>query len=189
MAQAAQNQIKIAFSGAPGVGKSTVVNELAKKIPANLTTAIVTDVARTLVKGGVKINGESEYEDYLAFLAVRFKDMLQATADVMFYERTLLDVLVFMQLNGHASGWLEKLTRELVQWQLSQFTIYFYIPIEFNAQNDGVRIADPAVNRKVDEITLRLLKEYRPDFVTLTGSVEERVGQAYAKLNEKLRPR
>jgi hypothetical protein len=107
----------------------------------------------------------------------------------VFYERTLLDVLVFMQLNGHAKGWLDKLTRELVQWQLSQFAIYFYIPTEFNAQNDGVRIADPAVNRKVDEITLQLLKEYRPNFVTLSGSVEERVGQAYAKLNEKLRPR
>ena len=162
------------ISGAPGVGKTTVVSAVLERAKSRCTFAVSSDVARILVQEGVRINTESQTEDYLAFLTVRFREMMKLRANLVMHERTFLDVLAFIELNGHLHGWLKKLTEELVRWQLSQLTLYFYIPIEFDAKGDDVRIVDPQVNRRFDKILLTMLHELRPDFVRVTGTVEQR---------------
>lgn len=168
-------RLSIGVSGASGVGKTTVVKEVASEVSRGYEVLLSQDVARSLAGRGVRINTESQTDDYLAFLTLRLHDLLYLRSDLVIFDRTLLDVLVFMKLNGHAQGWLKALTSELVQWQMNELSLYFYIPIEFEAEQDGIRIVDPDVNRQVDRITLDLLREYRPDFITLTGSIPERV--------------
>lgn len=175
MKKTSTKQLSLGISGAPGVGKTTVIEEAVRKVSRKYQVLLSRNVARSLAARGVHINIESRTDDYLAFLTVRLHDMLHLRSDLVIYERTLLDVLIFMKLNGDAHGWLKELADELVQWQMSRLSLYFYIPIEFEAEQDGVRIANPAVNRQIDKITVSLLKEYRPDFITLNGSVSERV--------------
>jgi predicted ATPase len=170
------------ISGAPGVGKTTVVSEVIARASHRCTFALSSDVARSLVRQGVRINTESQADDYLAFLAVRLHEMLELRSDLVVHERTLLDVLAFMELNGHAQGWLNTLTEELVRWQMGQLTLYFYIPIEFEARDDGTRIIDPATNRRFDQILVALLRKYKPDFITLTGSVAQRADSFFQAL-------
>lgn len=177
-------RVSFGVSGAAGVGKTTLIAEIIKLASPRYSVKLSKDVARSLLSQGVRINTESQVDDYLAFLAVRFRATLQLQADLVIHERTLLDVLTFMELNGHAHGWLKELTEELVQWQIKKLSIYFYVPIEFKTRQDGVRITDPDVNRRVDQITHKLLRKYRPDFVTLTGSVSERVNNVVESLSK-----
>jgi predicted ATPase len=156
------------------VGKTTVIAAVLERAKSTCTLAFSSDVARTLVRQGIRINTESQTEDYLAFLTVRFEEMLTLRAGLVMHERTLLDVLAFMELNGHNDGWLKKLTEALVRWQMSRLTLYFYLPIEFEAAGDDVRIVDPAVNRHFDNILVAMLQDFRPDFVRVAGTVEQR---------------
>lgn len=175
MVKQSDKQVSLGVSGAPGVGKTSVVDEVARQVSRRHEVQLSKDVARSLARQGVQINTESSVNDYLAFLTVRLRDMLKLRADVVIYDRTLLDILTFMELNGDAHGWLRELIEELIRWQMSQLSLYFYIPIEFESEEDGVRIAAPELNRRIDEITLGLLREYREDFITLRGSISERV--------------
>lgn len=182
MADPLSQQVICGISGAPGVGKTTVVNAVLARARDRCTFALSSDVARSLIQQGVRINTESQPDDYIAFLAVRLREMLQLRSSLVVHERTLLDVLAFMELNGHAQGWLKELAEELVKWQMSQLSLYFYVPIEFEAEGDGVRMADPAVNHRFDQILVAMLRKYRPDFITLRGSVAERAASVLRSL-------
>lgn len=172
------------ISGAPGVGKS----ELCKRIAAivstrtNLKVAISKEIARGLVKEGVKINKESESEDYLAFLTEHLKRLRTIRGDIMLFDRTCLDVFAFMQINGHMGGRLESLVDEIVKWQMTLFQLYIYIPPEIAVKADGVRITDPKVIKVFDEALLALLHRYRPDFVTVSGSLDKRIDEFLQQL-------
>ena len=177
-------QVSLGISGAPGVGKTSVVDEVAKQVSSKHSVELSKDVARSLARQGVRINTESGIDDYLAFLTVRFRDMSQLHADVVIYDRTLLDILVFMELNEDDQGWLKQLTEELLRWQMDRLSLYFYIPMEFEIEHDGVRIADPIINHQIDQIIVRLLREHRPDFITLRGSISERVNTIFESLSQ-----
>ncbi|HYN99227.1 MAG TPA: AAA family ATPase, partial [Actinomycetota bacterium] len=53
----------------------------------------------------------------------------------------------------------------------------FYLPIEFPIVLDGLRPDDPAFQAEIDERLVRLLKSHDIDYVTIKGSVEERMEQ------------
>ena len=184
MTKSAEKKVSFGISGAPGVGKTSVAVEVAKRTSQKYQVLLSKDVARSLARQGVRINMESETDDYLAFLAVRVRDMLELCADLVIYERTLLDVLAFMKLNGNGNRWLKELTEQLVRWEMSRLSLYFYIPVEFKAVPDGVRIVDTVVNHQIDQITCSLLRKYRPDFITLTGSISERVDTVLESLSK-----
>jgi predicted ATPase len=183
MAKTSINQISFGISGAPGVGKTTIVNEVVKRVSGRYHVEVSRDVARVLASRGVRINTECQAEDYLAFTTMRLWDMLRLRGYLVIYDRTLLDVLIFMELNGNAGGWLKEVTTEFVKWQMTQLSLYFYVPIEFEVKPDGLRVADPSVNCRIDRITHRLLQEYQSNFITLKGSLSERVGMVLESLS------
>lgn len=184
MTKSSEKKVSFGISGAPGVGKTRVADEVAKRVSNKYHVLFSKDVARSLAHQGVRINMDSKTDDYLAFLAVRVRDMLRLCADLVIYERTLLDILTFMELNGNGNRWLKELTEQLIRWEMSRLSLYFYIPVEFEAVPDGVRIVDPVVNHQIDQITCSLLRKYRPDFITLTGSISERVDTVLESLSK-----
>lgn len=169
------SQIIVGISGAPGVGKTTLVDSVYNLLSSTIKVAASREVARTLLREGVRINTESQTEDYLAFLATYIKNMRLLKGDLVLFDRTILDVFAFMKLNGHDKGWLKILVEQLMQWQMSFLSIYFYIPPEFQPVSDGVRIVDPAIINTLDASILQLLRLYRPDFTTLTGTIAQRL--------------
>ena len=169
--------IRVGVSGAPGVGKTTLVHRL-EEVFHEKKVCLSTEIARTLAGKGVRINRDSEWEDYLAFLAFHVQRTRTLEGDVILFDRTLLDVLCFMELNGDARGWLGTLVEELVQWQMAHLSRYFYIPPEFEAAPDGVRLIDPLTIGEFDSILRRRLAQFRPDFVGLKGTLDERVERA-----------
>jgi hypothetical protein len=50
-----------------------------------------------------------------------------------------------------------------------------YIPIEFEMPSDPRRKVDEVYRRKIDEYILYVYKQYNIDYVTLTGTIEDRL--------------
>ena len=162
--------VRIAVSGTPGVGKTSLVERARRGLALNMDVATSTDVARALAGEGVRINTESQLEDYIAFLVTHTRNMRLLKGDLI-----LLDVLAFMEFNGDATGWLRSLAEELVEWQMPLISAYFYIPPESEVLDDGIRIVAPPAIHALDDSIRRLLERHRPDFVTLTGTPSERL--------------
>ena len=59
-----------------------------------------------------------------------------------------------------------------------------YIPIEFPIEEDGVRDADPTNQEKMDFLIKNLLDTSGVKYITVTGTVEERVKQIEDALNQ-----
>ena len=62
---------------------------------------------------------------------------------------------------------------------------YFYIPIEFKLEDDGVRFTDIDLQKKVDKELKKSIKKYNLKVTKLTGSVEDRIKQIQNSKTEK----
>lgn len=180
--------VRIAVSGTPGVGKTSLVERVRRALSPNMDVAVSTDVARTLAREGVRINTESQLEDYIAFLVTHTRNMRLLKGHLILLDQTILDVLAFMEFNGDATGWLRSLAEELVEWQMPLISAYFYIPPEFDVADDGVRIVGQPAIRALDDSIQRLLERHRPDFVTLTGTPSEQLEKVLDAIRHLVRP-
>jgi len=88
------------------------------------------------------------------------------------------------------AGWVldnQQRTKEFYLWdeclRLAErrlrrsYSHVFYLPIEFPIVLDGLRPDDPGFQQDIDGRVLSLLRANDLDYVTLTGSVEERLEQ------------
>jgi hypothetical protein len=79
---------------------------------------------------------------------------------------------------------MEDLADEMENWirtsgMLNENVNYFYLPIEFELEDDGVRFVDVELQKKVDEELQKSIKKYNIKVTKLTGSVEDRIKQIY----------
>ena len=63
-----------------------------------------------------------------------------------------------------------------------RYDYVFYLPIEFTIEDDGIRSTNIEFQKKVDERYLELIRDWSIDHTILTGSVEDRLSQAMAKI-------
>lgn len=161
--------MRIILTGAQGTGKTTVLNLLKDKYPP------ITNVCRTLAKGGVKLNemGDTKSQALIFDTYTRLLKQENYVSD-----RGLTDVFGY-------SAWLcknGKITREellreeqLLRGFVENYpAIYFYFPIEFPVINDGVRSIDEEFRKEIDNNIRGNLLSYVEHFFTVSGSVEER---------------
>ena len=172
--------MRIAVSGAHGAGKTTFCNDLAEALKKQgKSVEVKTDVARSLRDDGVPINRGTEESQYPLFLEKHLDNLFQEyDSDFVLYDRTMLDTIAYATANGNLDAkWLAFLRKNLTHI-LRTIDIYFYIPIEFGIEDDGVRATETEYQTKVDHALLDILKECWPKVVTLTGSREERAKKA-----------
>ena len=60
--------------------------------------------------------------------------------------------------------------------------LFVYVPIEFALEDDGVRNVDPDHQAKIDFFIKNMLDTTDTPYITVTGTVEERVAQVEAAL-------
>lgn len=138
---------KIAFIGSHGVGKTTLAFGLASRLKArDVSLEVVHEVAR---RCPLPINEETSVAAQSWILHTQVAEELVAAAryPVVLCDRSVLDNYVYLLL---AAGEHEPLSTLVGHW-MATYQVLVHVPIVDRLQPDGIRAADPAFQRLVEE--------------------------------------
>lgn len=178
--------MKIGLAGPHSTGKSTLLAALSsqKKI-SNLE--LLPEITRSLKEQGFEINEQGTEETQIMIMNAHMNNLL--CKDNFIVDRCLMDGYVYTQyLREHrkVSQALTRYARYLLDKYVSKYDIIFYLPVEFDLKEDGVRSANPSFREEVAQIfesLIPILRELNSaNIITLSGSVDQRVAQVIAAI-------
>lgn len=160
------------LTGAQGTGKTTIMNALP--VSFNKIQGITRQVIQS---NNLLINEESnEITQRCIFDAYirKFTD-----TDEFISERSLIDVVAYttyLYRHKRISKKFLRTQERLLKNFIERFPecIYFYLPITFDIQDDGVRSTNKEFQQEIDEIILSLLNTYKCSYFKLYNNSTER---------------
>lgn len=179
------SELKLAFIGTHGVGKTTLCYGVAARLKArDVVLEIVHEVAR---RCPLPINQGTSVAAQSWILHTQIADELVAAErhPVVLCDRSVLDNYVYLLLAAGRQPGLEA----LVNWWLGTYDLLVHVPIVDPLQADGTRATDPAFQQAVEERLLRELAARGVDALRL--SAEDRGGwidTIDAAVTERLAP-
>lgn len=166
---------RIAIVGSFSTGKTTLAEDLARR----LDLPLLPEVAREVAALGFKLDKDATPETETLIFLRQYNNELSIPEFVG--DRSLIDVMAY-------AGWVldnQPRRKELLLWDecvrlaerrlRTSYSHVFYLPIEFPIVLDGLRPDDPAFQKEIDERILGLLSAHDIEYETVTGSVEERL--------------
>lgn len=181
----------ISISGTGSVGKSTLLGALREE--ADLSEyKFVDEVTRKVKAAGYPINEQATDSTQLA-IAAAHEENIKYDGKVIL-DRSLLDCLaytVYMQEKGQVTlGTLDYIGKKWLEYS-TKIDLYFYIPIEFPAEDDGIRSIEVEFRERVDEIIQGLFADlveagFENKINILTGTVEERIKKFKEIINKEV---
>lgn len=171
----AKQKKRIILTGAQGTGKTTLMNALA----ADGTKTLSIAREQAIEAGWSPETGSSE--DYQKKL---FATLLKAVSSKKNYvsDRGLSCVAAYT-FDGAINGSIPKKTADNQYIKFVKFhtenpnVLLVYLPIEFEIEDDGTRNTDKADQKKMDFLIKNLLDTSGVKYITVTGSIEERLKQ------------
>ena len=170
------------LTGAQGTGKSTLLHHFDDRMK------VITEVVRNLAKTeGINVNESGDMHGQTRIFDTYY-DILSNTKEQYISDRGLTDVISYTCCNMSRMHAQEEGQR-FIEDQINRFIefseknddiVYFYIPIEFDVEDDGFRSTDEEFRKEVDK-NIRDLFEYMEgigsglNVFTVTGTVEERL--------------
>jgi len=99
--------------------------------------------------------------------------------DLIVSDRSIIDIFVYSRLLETETHEQEIVKQFLCsdvfkEMENEKYDLTFYLPIEFDLEDDGIRFTDKDFQKKVDKEILYVLQKLRVPYITLSGSVEER---------------
>lgn len=163
---------RIALCGTQSVGKSTLVNEL-RKDPKYADYDFFTERSNKLHSSkGVPLNGESTQRGQMIFLNER---IIECLSENFISDRSFIDVSAFTHLICKGSRYLGQFD-SIVNMFHHRYTHLFYIPIEIELEDNGIRDTNVDFRYQVDRMIRMLInKQHNTNIIYLTGTLEERV--------------
>jgi nicotinamide riboside kinase len=139
--------LKVAFIGSHGVGKTTLAFGLAARLKArDVSLDVVHEVAR---RCPLPINETTNLaaQSWILHTQVAEEVVAAARYPVVVCDRSVLDNYVYLLL---AAGEREPFETLVTSW-VASYDLMVHVPIVGRLQPDGVRAADPAFQRLVEE--------------------------------------
>ena len=175
--------MKIAFAGSVSVGKTTLVNELAK-LEQFKEYYIATERSKYLRDLGIPLNTDSTLLGQSIFLSERCSELLR---NKVLTDRSIIDVMAFTNLSKSISTVEKESFCNYASNIISLYDHIFYIsPEGVKLEDNGVRAVDTEYRDQIDIEIKRLLSIYGSKinkFHTISGSVEERIEQVKQALS------
>lgn len=185
------NKVRIALSGAHGVGKTTLCDQLTYAFSdafPNATIVRVGNISRDLIaQKKVKPDVNSSLDDYYVYIAEYVKRLLNANGEYILHDRTLIDAMAYICYNKNYPEHFWEMLVEVTKLYTSQIDIYFYIPIEFPLVPDGVRRIDEQYQRAIDNLIVNSLESLGVPYIELRGDLNHRIESSVACISNYCR--
>lgn len=170
------------LTGTHSTGKSTLLGKLKELYPNfHFNDSSTREVTSKEERRLDDISDDSQNRLYKA-IEIKELELLQVSKIVpTFMDRSFVDFTAYT-LAFSKQGKISDTFAAMMQYEcekrllLNQYDIIFYLPIEFDIVDDGIRSVDKELQRLVDtEIKGLLLNQ--TNTVTLSGNVDERLKQ------------
>lgn len=164
--------MKFFLTGAHGTGKTSLMNALPDSI-----FKLEGITRRTIEENNLNINQQSNSRSQTSIFDA-YEHQLSEN-DNYLAERSLVDVIAYT-LYLAARGKLpmnlalDQVDRTIKFIKDNPDSIYFYLPIEFEIEDDGTRSTDKDFQYAIDKQILLLLTSYNVKIYKVTGTIEER---------------
>lgn len=181
--------MKIIFIGAHGTGKSTLATNLQECLSKIKSFPLVESVARQCQE---YLKSNNIYRFLTDYGQDKMKQ--QMITDFAFWDferictwdidcimtRCPLDVVAYEKANFGYNEEYSKNLSKLFDYKFKGYfndCVFFYIPIEFDLADDGVRPMDKDYQKKVDEVMLDLVNNLDLPIITIKGDKQERLNK------------
>lgn len=178
----AKQKKRIILTGAQGTGKTTLMNALAAD-----GTRTISHIRKTAKELGIDISKQTEAGQKEFFKTLK-KELSSKKSYIS--DRGLTCVAAYTFNEAIAEN-ISKKTADKQYMDIVKFhkanpdILVVYVPIEFEIEDDGERSVDLIFQKKIDFLIRNILETTNINYITVTGSVEERVSQIEAALNKK----
>lgn len=168
--------MKVVISGPQGTGKSTLLREL-KQNSSLVNINFLDEVVRKLITSkGIEINKTGSVASQQAVFDQHLANVGEYTHFIT--DRGAIDAFVYTTWSYRHGLFTEDEYKAFEKYFLacmSHYTHLFYLPIEFEMIEDGVRNTEKEYQKELEGIYLELYEKYKLPFTFLKGSVKERV--------------
>ena len=175
----AKQKKRIILTGAQGTGKTTLMNALAAD-----GTRTISHIRKHAEEQGIDITTASEagQKEFFKSLKKELSSKLNYISD-----RGLTCVAAYT-FDKAIAGEISKKVADKQYMDIVKFhtdnpdILLVYVPIEFPLEDDGTRSIDPEFQAKIDFLIKNILDTSNIKYITVTGTVEERLAQIEANL-------
>ena len=164
--------MKIGFCGTMSVGKTTLVNELAK-LPEFKDYTSRTERSKYLMEMGIPLNTDSTLKGQLVFASERASELMQK--DII-TDRTVIDVMAFNSLSKSMTASESYFLNHTLECLINEYDYLFYVsPVGVNMEDNGVRETDTTYRDNINKKILEILDLNNVKYTTIQGTTEERI--------------
>lgn len=156
--------------GSHGTGKTTLLNALTAARPE----MYVTDgFSRPLHDAQKKMGFSDKDRQQITNTLYEWLWTRNIKQKNMFTTRSIIDVYIYSKLAGYHD--LAEHALEIFENSNYHQVEYFYLPIEFTLEKDGIRNESSDFQQEVDMEMKRIIKKYNLKATPLTGTVTQRL--------------
>jgi nicotinamide riboside kinase len=173
--------MRISISGTHSTGKTCLLNSCYEKMIRLYPFKIrkIDEVARKVISKGFPLNQDATVESYIHYIYFQMEEERNAITEHVISDRSLVDLLAYIRVNSdkRIPNSFQKMLEEILWVESKFFNLYCYLPIEFPLLIDDVRPVDEIYRKLVDKMIRSILKEYKLNFVEISGTIENRTNQ------------
>ena len=164
--------MKIGFCGTMSVGKTTLVNELAK-LPEFKDYTSRTERSKHLMEMGIPLNTDSTLKGQLVFAAERASELL---CDKIITDRTVVDVMAFSALSESMTANESFHLNSALGHLINDYDYLFYIsPVGVKIEDNGIRETNTRYRENINNKILQILDWRDAKYTTVQGTTKERI--------------
>lgn len=165
------------FCGAHGTGKSSILEKLKEE---SYPIKVIEGNSRKYIKDYEAQKDNEEFGNHAIQHLVAedlytkiYKEVISNKYAI--FSRSPIDTLSYSMSNGLAP-YMQELWKKRIE-DLKEKIIYFYTPIEFDIEDDGIRGSNKEHQEKIDKMMSQNLNElvHSQNVWVVTGTIEERV--------------
>jgi len=172
--------MKIGITGTHSTGKTTLVESLrTEKFFKDYFFDI--NVTRWVKEIGLPINEHTNDASQEVNLTKRIAHL--NSFDNIVCDRTIIDNLAYSSLGKHITPRSLEYQNKLVVANIFKYDFIFYLPMDIDVVDDGVRMIDPIFRSEIDHFIQNFIERVKKEhphndkFHTVRGSVRERIQQ------------